>query len=136
LKSLLQKLNKSQLLFYKTIIAIAVILCSVATPERAIADRYKTPDSATPQEVADGVSTKLMRGLANVATGWVELPKQIYYTTHEDGWAKGVFVGPFKGIIMMLVRTGSGLGEVVSFPVPYPGFYEPYFDPAYVWQKE
>jgi putative exosortase-associated protein (TIGR04073 family) len=102
----------------------------------AAADRYKSVESSTPQEVADGMGTKLARGVANFATGWVEIPKQIYYTTKEDGWGKGLAVGPFKGIVMMLVRTVSGAAEVLTFPVPYPGFYEPFFDPAYVWQKE
>lgn len=105
-------------------------------PALAQADRYKAVENSTPQEVADGMGTKLTRGVANVATGWGELPKQIYYTTKQDGWAKGLIVGPFKGIVMTLVRTASGLGEVVTFFVPYPGFYDPYFDPDYVWQKE
>lgn len=105
-------------------------------PEMALADRYKTPDNSTPQEVADGMSTKFVRGVANVATGWLELPKQIYYTAQEDGWGKAATVGPFKGLVMMLVRTASGAAEIVTFIVPFPGFYDPYFDPAYVWQKE
>jgi hypothetical protein len=37
---------------------------------------------------------------------------------------------------MTLVRTFSGAGEALTFFVAYPGFYDPYFDPAYVWQKE
>jgi putative exosortase-associated protein (TIGR04073 family) len=99
-------------------------------------DRYKSVDNATPQEIADGIGTKFTRGMANIATGWGELPKQIYYTTVEDGWAKGVLVGPLKGLVMTVVRTVAGVGEVVTFISPYPGFYEPLFDPAYVWEKE
>jgi len=30
----------------------------------------------------------------------------------------------------------SGAGELMTFFVAYPGFYEPYLDPAYVWKKE
>lgn len=82
------------------------------------------------------MGTKLVRGIANFATGWVEFPKQIYLKTSEEGWAEGLTVGPFKGLFMMVVRTGAGALEILTFPVPYPGFYEPYFDPPYVWQKE
>jgi len=118
-------------------IQVAMLLAALLfIPALAQADRYKDVDSSTPQEIADGMGTKLARGVANVTTGWGELPKQIYYTTKQDGWAKGLIVGPVKGIVMTLVRTASGLGEVVTFFVPYPGFYDPYFDPAYVWQKE
>ncbi|MBI5655811.1 MAG: exosortase system-associated protein, TIGR04073 family [Geobacter sp.] len=77
-------------------------------PALAQADRYKDVDSSTPQEIADGMGTKLARGVANVTTGWGELPKQIYYTTKQDDWAKGLIVGPVKGIVMTLVRTASG----------------------------
>ncbi|WP_246559257.1 exosortase system-associated protein, TIGR04073 family [Citrifermentans pelophilum] len=136
MKNLRQKLNSDPMRLMRTVIVIAALLVSIALPNLASADRYKTADTSSPQEVADGMGTKFTRGIANVATGWGELPKQIYYTTKEDGWGKGLAVGPFKGIIMMLVRTVSGAIEVMTFPVPYPGFYDPIFDPAYVWQKE
>jgi putative exosortase-associated protein (TIGR04073 family) len=124
-------------------ISIGIIVCiafiglvPILLPALAHADRYKSIDNATPQEVADGMGSKFARGAANIATGWAELPKQIYYTTKEDGWAKGFIVGPFKGLIMTLTRTVSGAAELMTFFVPYPGFYDPYFDPAYVWMKE
>jgi putative exosortase-associated protein (TIGR04073 family) len=112
------------------------LLMLLLLPELALADRYKSIDSTSPQEVADGMGSKLVRGAANVATGWGEFPKQIYYTSKEDGWVKGVTVGPFKGLFMALTRTVAGALEFVTFVVPYPGFYDPLFDPAYVWQKE
>jgi putative exosortase-associated protein (TIGR04073 family) len=108
----------------------------VAMPQMTYADRYKNIENATPQEVADGMGTKFTRGIANVITGWWEFPKQIYLTTKDDGWAKGTTVGPFKGVVMTLTRTAAGAAELVTFFVPYPGFYEPYFDPPYVWMKE
>ena len=100
------------------------------------ADPYQAVEYSTPQEVVDAMATKGVRGAANVVTGWLELPKQICITTREDGWARGAVIGPFKGIGMMLVRTFAGVGELTTFFVPYPGFYSPYFEPAYVWQKE
>lgn len=113
-----------------------VLVSALVLPGMAAADRYKTTDDVTPQEVADGMGSKFARGVANIATGWIEFPKQIYLTKEEDGWGRAVAVGPIKGIVMMLVRTVSGAVEVLTFPVPYPGFYGPLFDPAYVWQKE
>ena len=93
-------------------------------------------DDASPQEVVDGMANKIARGVTNIATGWLELPKQIYITCKEDGYAKGLTVGPMKGLGMTLVRTGAGIGETLTFPIAYPGFYDPFFDPSYVWQKE
>lgn len=112
---------------------VAIALC---VPAPASAESYRNIENSSPQEVADAMATKMARGVANVATGWLELPKQIYYTAKDDGVAKGVFVGPLKGVIMTLVRTASGVGEMATFFLAYPGFYDPYFDPAYVWQEE
>jgi putative exosortase-associated protein (TIGR04073 family) len=96
----------------------------------------QTVEDSSPQEIVDGMANKAVRGVANVATGWLEFPKQIYQTYKEDGVAKSIFVGPLKGLGMTLVRTGAGFGEVLTFYLAYPGFYSPYVEPAYVWQKE
>ena len=93
-------------------------------------------DDASPQEVVNGMANKLARGVANLATGWLELPKQIYLTSKEEGLAKGLTVGPLKGVGMTLVRTFSGAGETLTFYIAYPGFFDPFFDPSYVWQQE
>jgi len=104
--------------------------------QAAFAGEMRSIEDASPQQVVNGMSNKLVRGVANVATGWLELPKQIYQTSKEEGVVKGAAVGPLKGIGMTLVRTVAGVGETLTFFIAYPGFFDPYFDPAYVWQKE
>jgi len=93
-------------------------------------------DSASAQEVVDGMANKFARGVANAATGWLEFPKQIYVTWQEEGPTKGLTVGPLKGVGMTVVRTLAGAGEAATFFVSWPGFFEPYVDPPYVWQEE
>jgi len=100
------------------------------------AGTHTTIESSSPQQIMNGMGTKMARGIANTTTGWLELPKQIYVTSTEDGAAKGIFIGPFKGIGMTIIRTVSGVAEFATFFVAYPGFYSPYFDPPFVWQKE
>lgn len=118
-------------------LAVLLLALSFAASGPALAGGLdKTLEDASPQQVVDGMANKLVRGVANIATGWLEIPKQIYITWKEEGAAKGLTVGPVKGIGMTLVRTGAGVGETLTFPVAYPGFYDPLFDPAYVWQKE
>jgi len=111
--------------------ALAVAQCGIA-----FAENYQAIENSSPQEVVGGMAGKAGRGLANIATGWLELPKQIYTTSKEDGTVKGIFLGPLKGLGMTLVRTVSGVGELATFFVAYPGFYDPYFEPDYVWQNE
>lgn len=117
-------------------VALILFICMCASPGIGRADDYKHPEAASPQEVVDGMATKLVRGASNVALGWLELPKQIYITFNEDGVAKGILVGPIKGVGMTLVRTVSGAGETATFFIPYPGFFDPYFEPPYAWQME
>ena len=96
----------------------------------------RTIETSSPQETVDAMANKAVRGVANVTTGWLEFPKQIVYTYREDGWGKGITVGPLKGLGMTLVRTVAGAIETLTFFVAFPGFYDPLVQPAYAWQKE
>lgn len=121
---------------YKRFLYMALLALSLlCLGERAEADS-RTIDHSSPQELVDAMANKLVRGIANIGTGWVEFPKQIYLTFREEGVAKAITVGPIKGVGMTVVRTAAGVGETATFFLAYPGFYDPYFDPSYVWQKE
>jgi putative exosortase-associated protein (TIGR04073 family) len=82
------------------------------------------------------IGTKFVRGVANIATGWVELPKQVYVVGTNEGWVAGVFRGPFDGIGMFAARTIAGAYELLTFPVPVPPHYQPMMQPEYVWDKD
>ena len=117
----------------------SALICSILAGTlctAAFAGPYNTIENSSPQEIAGGMGTKAARGIANVATGWLEFPKQIYMTSKEEGTAKGIFVGPLKGVGMTIIRTVTGAAEFATFFIAFPGFYAPYFDPAFVWQKE
>ncbi len=102
----------------------------------AFADDFKTLESSSPQQVMEGMSGKMVRGVANVATGWLEFPMQIYLTFKNEGVAKGLTLGPLKGVGMTLVRTVTGAAETTTFFLAYPGFYDPYFEPEFAWEEE
>jgi len=76
---------------------------------------------------------KLGRGLANILTGWVELPKNIYDTSVEENVLSGLTMGLAKGVGMTIVRTGAGVYETVTFPFPIPEDYQPVLEPEYVF---
>ena len=100
------------------------------------AEAVTSIEDASAQEVVDGMANKFARGVANAVTGWLEFPKQIYLTWKEEGPAKGLTVGPLKGVGMTVTRTVAGAGETATFFISWPGFFEAYMDPAYVWEKE
>lgn len=83
--------------------------------------------------IVEHMAVKLMRGIVNVATCIVELPKQTYLTVSEDG-AAGAVIGPLKGIGMTVYRALMGAGETAFFLIPQPGYYDPMIDPDYVWK--
>ncbi len=124
----------------KAVQLCAVTVCAVllffGAHRQANASTTTSIDDSSAQEVVDGMANKFARGVANTATGWLELPKQVYVTWQEDGPAKGVLIGPFKGVGMTIVRTLAGVGEAATFFVAWPGFFDPYVDPPYVWEKE
>jgi putative exosortase-associated protein (TIGR04073 family) len=118
------------------IVAGLLLIVSLCAQPSNGSTEFKTVESSTPQEVTGAMSLKIVRGVSNASLGWWELPKQVYLTFRDDGVTMGLTVGPLKGIGMTLVRTLSGVGEVLTFPFPFPGFYDPYFEPEFVWQKE
>ena len=70
---------------------------------------------------------KMGRGLVNVLTCWIELPKQLHLGKQEDNPIAGMAHGLAKGVSLFVVRGGMGLYEAVTFPIPYPkGFASPY----------
>jgi len=115
--------------------ALLLVFCVTVQPAMGSND-FKSIENTTPQEVVGGMSRKLVRGVSNIALGWWELPRQVKKTFQEDGVGMGLTVGPLKGIGMTLVRMLAGAGETLTFPAPYPGFYDPYFEPEFVWQEE
>ncbi len=80
---------------------------------------------------------KAGRGLANLLTGWIELPKELDMGRRQENPLTGIAGGLFKGVTLGLLRTGVGVYEILTFPVPYPkDFVSPYEGmalPDYAW---
>ncbi len=87
------------------------------------------------QAHAQDPARKLGRGIANVLTGWVEIPKNIYETSIEENVIIGLTLGLAKGIGMCIVRTGAGVYEIMTFPFPIPEDYMPVMEPEFVFSE-
>ncbi len=85
-----------------------------------------------PESTIGLMSFKFVRGLTNVVTAVVELPKQTYLTIRDEGGI-GYVIGPMKGVGMTALRAVGGAAEMVFFVVPQPGSYDPILDPDFVW---
>ncbi len=91
----------------------------------------------TPTATADVDSGKaigkLSRGVVNIVTGWVEVPKCMYETAHTSGAPAGFTWGLLRGLGHGFVRTAAGFYEFFTFPFPAPPNYEPVIQPEYVF---
>jgi putative exosortase-associated protein (TIGR04073 family) len=112
----------------KTLFLAIIITASMLASLPAFATETPKPES-----IAEKMSFKLVRGMTNIATSIVELPKQTYLTGRTHG-AVGYVVGPIKGTVMTLYRGLIGLTETLFFLVPQPGYYDPMIDPEFVWK--
>ncbi len=88
--------------------------------------------AAAPARAEDPL-TKLGRGVANILTGWVEIPKTVYNMSVEQNPFKGLTVGLLKGTGEAFHRTGAGIYDAATFPIAVPANYESPIDPEYVF---
>ncbi len=75
----------------------------------------------------DGAGAKLGRGLANIATSWLELPAQIYVTSESHDPFVGALVGTVKGALFIALRALTGVYDLVTFPADSDPLMEPEF---------
>jgi len=77
---------------------------------------------------ADTPVKKLGRGIANIFTCPIELPYRIGQANEEDGPFAAFTWGILEGICRTGMRLVVGVYEVISFPIPFPAYYEPIID--------
>ena len=83
---------------------------------------------------AKSPADKLVRGVGNVLSCWLEIPQ-----TMGEEWAEsnnafiGCVAGFFKGLAFTGARLFSGAWDIISFPAAAPRNYEPLFKPDYVF---
>jgi len=107
---------------------VVLILCIAA---------ITLPVFAQEGSAIEKIGKKLGRGIVNVATGWIELPKNIYDTSVEtNNPLMGITYGTLKGIGMTVVRTGAGAYDVATFLFPVPQDYQPLLKPEFVFEEK
>jgi len=85
---------------------------------------------------AQGPAEKFGRGIANTATGWLEVPLEIGRKNSSEGAASAIFVGPFTGLVKAVCRTFSGVYDVCTFFIAAPKDYDSLVKPDFVLGEE
>lgn len=113
--------------------AISITLC--AAPAEALPKYIKKHPKGTPMK-------KLGRGVVNVATGVLEIPREVTMQTHEGvaqgqypvaAFPEGLVKGILPGMAKALRRMGSGVWDIVSFPIEQPAGYDSLYEPATIF---
>ena len=79
---------------------------------------------------------KLGRGLVNIVTSPVEIVRGIDLTTKESTVGRGWTVGLVKGLTGTILRLGTGVIDVLTFPFEWPvEDRNPIVKPKYGWQE-
>ncbi|MCL4693182.1 MAG: exosortase system-associated protein, TIGR04073 family [Candidatus Hydrogenedentes bacterium] len=117
--------------FFAMVLVAAVVL----TPFAVVAEGYD-PDQEIPAPTGfEKRLTKLGRGLSNVLLGWAEIPVT-FDEKLKQGKPLGYLVGvvPVLGTTRAFLRTGTGVFEMVTFPVSdLEVNFEPILEPEYIF---
>jgi putative exosortase-associated protein (TIGR04073 family) len=82
---------------------------------------------------AQSAQRKLGRSLANMTTGFLEVPGQMVRETRARGAGVGVPLGFVKGLGGIVVRELVGVYEFLTSPLPWPAGYQPIIEPEFPW---
>ncbi|MBI4355692.1 MAG: exosortase system-associated protein, TIGR04073 family [Candidatus Omnitrophica bacterium] len=79
---------------------------------------------------------KLGRGFANVFMSVVEIPREAYFVTQEEGAGIGLSWGIIRGAGVGCVRLLAGGYDLVTFPLSVPYDYQPILQPEFATDAE
>ncbi len=112
----------------------AVLAAVVATLFLAVPTQSMAADEDIYRENSDvsRMFHKFGRGVVNVLTGWIEIPKNVAKQWRETDPFTGFVLGVIKGFGWGFGRTVAGFYEIVTFPFPIPRDYQPIMMPEFI----
>jgi putative exosortase-associated protein (TIGR04073 family) len=75
------------------------------------------------------IGHKALNAFVNLTTSPLEIPKNIINVSNQSNILYGITGGLFKGVLNMIGRTGVGVADLVTIPLPT----QPIAQPVYVW---
>ena len=109
---------------------VAVLVVGVASTAAAIDETRGGPSYVS------GSLGKLGRGIANITTCPIELPRTIEKVSLRDGYVAGATVGILQGVWRTVLRGVVGVFEVVTFPAEIPKGFKPILKPEFAFGQD
>lgn len=116
-------------------VALALVVAMMAWAVPATAQHYDPTQEIQNPTGLEKSMTKLGRGLSNVLLGWAEIPVT-FDQKLKEGKPLGYLLGvvPVLGTARAVMRTGTGVFEMVSFPFSDRDVnYEAVLKPEYIF---
>jgi len=109
--------------------ACIVAVLAVSAPRSVSAD-----DVSRDASESSDMMRKLGRGIVNLLTGVVEIPKNIAreWKDPDSDPISGSIIGFVKGVGWAWARTCAGAYEIVTFSLPVPEGYVPLMEPEFI----
>lgn len=121
---------------WRVAVGVAAVVMVAATSAAAAVDETQGESS-----YVSGSLRKLGRGIANVVTCPIELPRTVEKVALRDGYLAGGTVGILQGAWRTVVRGVVGVFEVATFYAENPKGFAPLIRPEFafghdVWEPE
>lgn len=82
-----------------------------------------------------GWQDKIIRGVANIIGSPIEIARAIHIRSNEENLGYGWTVGLVEGVGKGMIRLGTGVIDIVTFPFGFPkDDKSPLIEPEYPWQ--
>ena len=91
---------------------------------------YDSTEPSQQLSYGEKVGKKALIAFANLVTSPLELPKNIINTINQSNFFYGVFGGFLKGLVNTVGRTGCGIADLLTLPLPT----KPIAYPIYIWK--
>lgn len=116
-------------------VALGLVVALGIPWEHVAAQTYDPLGEIPPPTGLQKALTKLGRGLSNVVLGWAEIPVTFDKKLKEGKpFAYLVGVVPVMGTARAVIRTSTGVFEMVTFPFSDRDVnYEPILEPEYIF---
>jgi putative exosortase-associated protein (TIGR04073 family) len=95
-------------------------------PYTPAAQAYKPQQQSS---YGEKIGNKALIAFANLTASPLEIPKNIINTMNQSNFFYGVLGGFIKGLVNTLGRTGCGIADLITFPLPT----KPIAYPIFIW---
>lgn len=118
------------------VVIVGILIGAILLEALPVQAQVYDPDTDLPKPTGlEKALTKLGRGLSNLFLGWAEIP-MTFDRKLKQGKPLGYLIGvvPVLGSARAVIRTGTGVFEVVSFPFSDKSVnYEAVLEPEYIF---